>query len=458
MGKRHWSLVSLTVVAVLAGMLAGCGGGASREEATPTPYPTPVVPTKPTYTVQRGPIAEQVKFTGRIAAVEEEQLYFKTDGRVAVVNVKQGDKVKAGDILAELEISDLLNQLAQAKVSLETAQMQLRSAEASSGESETRAAIDLEIARLRLAQAKSQDPTTEVEIARQHLEQAKNSLWSAQASRDSTCAEGRGSDCDSAQAQVQSAEASVRIAELGLQQVLQGLESRAYDLKIMEQNVRLAELNYEKAAAGEADSVMAQDVARAQLVVDRLEAQVADARLTAPFDGDVTMVGAYAGRTVTAYRPVINVAAPGALEISADLTSETMAQLSIGQACSVNIVNYPTEEFHGSVRRLPYPYGTGGSSSAGTAEEDRSTRISIDDAGGVELEKGALVRVTVTLQEKDDVLWLPPEAIRTFQGKDFVLVIEGEGQRRVPVKVGIKAEDRVELESGVTEGQVVVGP
>ena len=81
----------------------------------------------------------------------------------------------------------------------------------------------------------------------------------------------------------------------------------------------------------------------------------------------------------------------------------------------------------------------------------------LEDAG-VKLEKGALVRVIVTLQEKNDVLWLPPAAIRTFSGRDFVLVTDGDGQRRVPIKIGIRTEDRVELVDGVTEGQEVIGP
>lgn len=447
----------MAAVAVLwAGMLTGCRGGSGQEEATPTPIPTPVVPSKPTYEVQRGPIAEQVKFTGRIAPVEEEQLYFKTDGRVAVVLVKQGDTVKEGDLLAELEISDLLNQLAQAKVSLETAQMQLEQAEEGTSEQRTRLEIDLQQARLRLAQMKARDPQPRIAIARANLEKAEAAVKLAQAEYDSR-KNMPGVSASWQALQLQQATLDYEIAKAQYDLALQDQQSHEIDLQMQEQNVRLAELNLQR-VGGEVDSVRAQEVARAQLVVDRLEAQAADARLVAPFDGEVTMVGAYAGRTVTAYRPVINVAAPGALEISADLTSETMAKLSIAQPCAVNIVNYPTEEFHGNIRRLPYPYGTGGSSSAGTAEEDRSTRISIDDAGDFDLEKGSLVRVTVTLQEKDDVLWLPPEAIRTFQGKDFVLVLEGEGQRRMPVKVGIKAEDRVEIESGVTEGQVIVGP
>lgn len=457
MGKRHGRLaLLLTVVALVAGTLAGCGGRATQEEATPTPIPTPVVPSKPTYKVQRGPIAEEVKFTGRIAAVEEEQLYFRTDGRVATVDVKQGDQVKQGDVLAELEISDLLNQLAQAKVSLETAQLQLKTAQETSGEQRARLEIDLEVARLRLAQARVQDPAPAVAIAAANRDRAAAEVRRAQTAYDARDRiPGVGGSWEALN--LEQVTLSYEIAKAQYDQALQGQKVHEYDLQILEQSVRLAELDLERSGAF-VDTGLPQEVAKAQLVVDRLEAQVADARLAAPYDGDVTMVGAYAGRTVTAYRPVVSVAAPGALEISADLTSDTMSKLSIGQKCSITIVNYPAKEFHGELRRLPYPYGTGGSvSTVGTAEEDRSTRVSIDDAD-VTLEKGSLVRVTVILQQKDDVLWLPPEAIRTFQGKDFVLVLDGEGQRRMPVKLGIKGEDRVEILTGLTEGQVVVGP
>ena len=456
MDTRRWLTLALAATILMAATFTGCRGrsGEVEEEATVTPIPTAVVPSKPTYKVQRGPIAEEVKFTGRIAPVQEEELFFRMDGRVAKVLVKQGDQVKKGDLLAELEINDLLNQLAQAKVNLEQAQLQLKQAEESAAGNKAQAEIALEVAKLRLAQAKAQDPSPSVAIAAANRDKAAAAVQRAQAAYDAR-AQRPGVAGSPEAAYLQQATLDYEIAKAQYQQALQAQKAWELNVQILEQEVKAAELNLKKVEA--VNPVLAQEVAKAKLVVDRLEAQVADARLVAPFDGEVTLVAAYAGRSATAYRPVITIAAPGALEISAELTSETMQKLSIGQPCSIVIVNYPTKEFHGTIRRLPYPYGSGGSSTAASAEEDRSTRISIDDAD-VTLEKGALVRVTVTLQKKDNVLWLPPEAIRTFQGKDFVLVLEGEGQRRVPVKIGIKGEDRVEIISGVTEGQVVVGP
>jgi len=52
----------------------------------------------------------------------------------------------------------------------------------------------------------------------------------------------------------------------------------------------------------------------------------------------------------------------------------------------------------------------------------------------------------------------PPQAIRTFEGRTFAVVQDGQGQRRVDVKVGITNEDQTEILEGLTEGQVVVSP
>jgi multidrug efflux pump subunit AcrA (membrane-fusion protein) len=69
---------------------------------------------------------------------------------------------------------------------------------------------------------------------------------------------------------------------------------------------------------------------------------------------------------------------------------------------------------------------------------------------------GDLVRATAVLESREDVLWLPPQAVREFEGRKFVIVQDGDAQRRVDVKTGIVGEDRVEILEGLTEGQVVL--
>jgi hypothetical protein len=55
-------------------------------------------------------------------------------------------------------------------------------------------------------------------------------------------------------------------------------------------------------------------------------------------------------------------------------------------------------------------------------------------------------------------LWLPPAAVRDFQGRHFVVIQEEETQRRVDVMLGIEGASRVEILEGVAEGDIIVGP
>ena len=94
MNRRTAPMVVALVAALL---LAGCSQQqAEQEPATPTPVPTPIVPTKPTYKVQRGEVVRLVQFTGRIGPVKEVELFFKVGGRVRKVNTERDKAVKQG--------------------------------------------------------------------------------------------------------------------------------------------------------------------------------------------------------------------------------------------------------------------------------------------------------------------------------------------------------------------------
>ncbi len=62
------------------------------------------------------------------------------------------------------------------------------------------------------------------------------------------------------------------------------------------------------------------------------------------------------------------------------------------------------------------------------------------------------------LETREDVLWLPPSVIRTFQNRTFVVLDTPDGPRTVDVVLGLQTDDRVEIVSGVSEGDVVIAP
>ena len=145
------------------------------------------------------------------------------------------------------------------------------------------------------------------------------------------------------------------------------------------------------------------------------------------------------------------------LEVSADLLSDQMTKLVEGMAANIVLVSRPGEILKGKVRQLPYPYGSGGRGIK-VEDQDKSTRFSVaTSAKNAGFTLGDLVRITVELERKANVLWLPPQALRVFEGRRFAVVQDGDAQRRVDVTVGIQTQDRVEVKEGLKEGQVVVG-
>jgi len=56
------------------------------------------------------------------------------------------------------------------------------------------------------------------------------------------------------------------------------------------------------------------------------------------------------------------------------------------------------------------------------------------------------------------VLWLPPEAVQTLQGRSFVVLYDDERQRRVDIELGLQGKNRLEILDGVEEGSVVIVP
>lgn len=446
--------VTLMMVTACALLPTGRSRAPAREEPTPTPIPTPIVPTKPTYRVERGEVVKKLLFTGRIAPVVERELFFRTSGRVRHVYVKRGDFVKAGQVLADLEIDDLERELASAQLELERAQVRLQAAENELANAIKRAQVNLEIARLQLEAIKARDPSPRKMQVEADLQRAELELRQAQEAYNAIASRADAGMLPQAIA-LQNATLNYQQAKAAYDLAMQDVANHQYEVAIQERQVQLAQLVLEELNRG-VDPLLKNDVQRAQLAVQKLEAAIADAQIIAPFDGQVLSISLSEGRPVEAFRPVVTVADPTQLEVSADLVSTQLQELAEGMPATVVLVSRPGKEIKGTIRRLPYPYGTGGSSQV--EEEDKSTRIALEaSAAESGFEMGDLARVTVLLERKENVLWLPPQAIRTFEGRKFVVIQDGEAQRRVDVKVGIEGEDRVEIQEGLTEGQIVIG-
>ena len=256
--------------------------------------------------------------------------------------------------------------------------------------------------------------------------------------------------------QTRVAETDLEMAKIRLEALVSEAVPDRTAITLQEKQIELAELNLERLALG-VDPLLPSDVERAVLNVEKLKADIADTQITAPFSGQLMSFLLIPGESVQAYDVVATLADMSELEVSSDLISSQLMDLAEGMPATFMLTSRPGVELTGFIRRLPYPYGSGGKGT--TVEElDKSTRLTVNEnLAEFGIEEGDLVRVNVELERKDDVLWLPPQAIRMFEGRRFVVLKDDEVQRRVDIKAGIETQERVEIEEGLEEGRVIIG-
>ena len=73
-------------------------------------------------TIQSAEMAIPIRISGTVSPVHETRLSFKTGGIIKSINANEGDRVKAGAVLATLNLDEIQAQVLQARVSLDKSQ------------------------------------------------------------------------------------------------------------------------------------------------------------------------------------------------------------------------------------------------------------------------------------------------------------------------------------------------
>ncbi len=392
------NLFVLMLLALLS-LLTACTSGGKREP-TPTPLPPISSYEKTVFTVERGSIVAERSAMAEVVPSRQDELFFRASGFVTRVAVKEGDLVKAGDLLAELQVDDLLNQLEQATIDLEVAQSNLARYQTSRKYSISRAEIDLSMwqTRLELAKLDAKEAATNDQRVRAELN-------------------------------LQLTQANLDQAQLALDQAREDISS------------------YEEQA-----------VQRSQLAVDRLQALITERQIVAPYDCVILKNRLRAGSSIEAYQSSLLVGDPTKLVVRMTMDRDLRNILTKESEVRLYLSTEAEESF--PVAYLPNFLPI-------TAKEGDTQAITTDYlyySLPDELQPnkdlmGHSVKLIVVLGRKDDVLMLPPAAIRNYRGLDFVIVIEGDTRRRVEIyEIGLKTTDRWEIVSDLKEGDQVLGP
>lgn len=156
------SIAVVLTAAFLAALLSGCYFFPKEEEVLAPPIKVPDEISYNTVEVKRGTIENVVRCTGTFVSVSQKDLYFEKGDRLKEIYVNQGDKVKKGELLAELDTESMATDIQLEEIALKRAQIMYEDAktryeiEGGSRKELDLAELDLESEQIKLDRLKAE--------------------------------------------------------------------------------------------------------------------------------------------------------------------------------------------------------------------------------------------------------------------------------------------------------------
>ena len=198
------------------------------------------------------------------------------------------------------------------------------------------------------------------------------------------------------------------------------------------------------------ESMAAAALQQAEASLEIVHLQVARAQILSPVNGRVVKRFVGVGEQVdgTAAQPVVEVANLSQVELLGNLPAPYLGRIKPGQEVQIENDSQPGKPLKGKV--VAISPGVDPTTNVGLV------RIRIPNPTGL-LRLGMYLSAPITVETHPNALGVPPQAIyRDDQGQARVFRVEKDEATAVPVELGLETSDRVELLSGVKEGDSVI--
>ncbi len=359
--------------------------------------------------------------------------------RVKSVNVKEGQAVSAGQVLAELDGADLEQRLEDARSALNKALEAQRRAE------EARRAQQAQLARL-AAQLSSTE------------EQARQAS-SAAAQTQSACAQQASALIETAIAEISALpppppppsldsmpQTKAALAALVQCQANLAKASGAAGAAQATAELLSAQLDALRSSQAQTSAAGAQ-VSAARKSVDQAERMVKALTLRAPYDGIVAAVNVREGNTLPSSSPAIELRSEK-LVVRADLAEGDLMSVEPGDVAEVTIRSARMELSASITSIAEDPRDSAGGPVTYPAYFDIPSHPSI--------KPGQLARIKILVETRRGVLAVPSSAVTEKKGIHYVVVVSDGKQEERRVIPGISDENYTEIVQGLQENEQVL--
>ena len=353
--------------------------------------------------VIRGSIRSLVSTNGKVEPIQNFEAHAPIATTVKRLFVKEGDRVRKGQLLFQLDDDDIRAQAARAHAQVKAAQAD-QSALKTGGTQEEVLTLNAQLTKARTA----------LDAAQRNLDALRRLLEQGAASQGEVRA---------AQQNLQSAQADVNL-----------LEKKQHDRYSQPETARV------EAQASEAQSAY-----------DAAEEALKKSTVRAPFDGIVYTVPVKQGAFVQAGDLLLQEADLSKVLVRAFVDEPDIGRLQTGEKVELTWDAIPGRSWTGAVSTIPATVKLRGNRNVG------ETTCIVENADG-RLLPNINVGVTIVVAEHAGVLTLQRDALHTDDSKPYVFQIVDSHLKQQPVQISIQNLTRVEIASGLTEGASVALP
>jgi HlyD family secretion protein len=354
-------------------------------------------------TVQRGPIRSVVSTNGKIEPVQNFEAHAPISTTVKLLLVKEGDHVRKGQMLLQLDDADIRAQAARARAQVKAAQANQSSLQA-------------------------EGTHEEVLTLSAQLVKARSALAAAQRNLDAL---------RRLQQEGAASPGEVRQAE----DALQGAHA---DLTLIEQKQK------GRYSTPEAARIEAQ-AEEAQAAYDAAEDALRKSSVRAPFDGMVYSLPVKRGAFVQAGELLLQEADLSRVLVRAFVDEPDVGRLQVGQKVEITWDAIQGRIWTGTVNTVPATVKLRVSRNVGEA-------TCVVDNKDLRLLPNVDVGVTIVTAEHSDVLTLERDALRIDEAKPYVYRIVGNHLKHQTIEFSLQNLTRVEITSGLSAGDSVALP
>jgi HlyD family secretion protein len=434
--------------------------------------------------VRRGPLRISVVQRGNLAAKDSISIESGVEGQTTVLYlIPEGTSVNPGDLLVELDASDLLEKKRQQEIAVQNAEAAYVKAKAQYDIQESQNLSDVEAAERKLNFAEL-DRKKYLEGDRiQLIDQAQDKILLAQSklaqsanTKDwSTKLLEKGfvtkSDMDKDELDFESSDVQLKQAKQA-KELFDKYEDTRKKIEL-DANVVEAERGLERtklrAQAQIVDFEAGRNTSKARLELEqqrlaKWEDQIKKARIVAPVSGMVVYTRAEGrfgmgepiqkGSMVRERQEILTIPRPGGMIAEASVHESVLKQVTIGLPCTLSVDALPGVTLAGKVQFVAL-LPDKGSWWANPNQRLFKTEISIDDMHP-EMRPGMSCNIEILTDEIPDTLYVPLQSVITQKGDTIAFVAGGDAVEQRKVKVGRNNDKWVEIEDGLKEGEVVL--